>query len=200
MQYRDCACTDMKIISTEWSAAVSNTTDASFIGPTPGPTTPLSSDPMDIFSLFFDSTLVELIVTETNTYAKLCLESEGKQTTWSTTEEKIQASFGFQILMGLNHKPEIRDYWSRDELPHYAPIASRISRDRYEEISRYIHFVDNESLPKRGEPGFHRLQKILPVLTHLKGRFLAAYNPHQQNAIDEAMVSFKGKSVKCGVC
>ena len=172
---------------------MSNTTDTSFIGPTPGPTTPLSDDPMEIFSLFFDSTLVGLIVTETNKYAKLCLETEGKQTTWSTTEEEIRAYFGFQILMGLNHKPEIRDYWSRDELLHYAPIASRISRDKFEEISRYIHFVDNESLPKRGEPGFHRLQKILPVLAHLKGRFLAAYNPHQQNAVDEAMIPFKGK-------
>ena len=98
------------------------------------------------FPFLFDSTLVGVIVTETIKYAKLCLKSERMQTTWSTTKEEIQAYFGFQILIGLNHKPAIRDYWSRDELLHYASIASRISRDRFEEISRYRHFVDKESL------------------------------------------------------
>ena len=125
-------------------------------------------------------------------YAKLCLESEGKQSTWSSTEEDIRAYLGFYILMRFNHKPEVRDNWSRDEFLHYAPIASRIARDRFEEISRYLHFVSNDTLPKRDEPGYHRLQKVMPVLTHLKQKFLAAYNPHQQNAIDEAMIPFKG--------
>ena len=163
-----------------------------FTSPTPGPAIPVSCDPLELFSAFFDDTLIGLIVTETNKYAKLCLESEGKQSTWSSTEVEIRAYLGFHILMGLNHKPEIRDYWSRDEFLHYAPIASRISRDRFEEISRYLHFVSNNTLPKRDEPGYHRLQKIMPVLTYLKQNFLAAYNPHQQNAIDEAMIPFKG--------
>ena len=48
------------------------------------------------------------------------------------------------------------------------------------------------ALPKRGEPGYHRFQKIMPVLMHLKQKFLAAYNSHQQNAIDKAMIPFKG--------
>ena len=90
------------------------------------------------FLLFFDDTLT---VTE---YAKLCLESEGKQSNWHSTEEEIRAYLGFHILMGLNHKPEIRDYWSRDEFLYYALIASHISRDRFEEISRYFHFVSND--------------------------------------------------------
>jgi len=161
-----------------------------FTGPTPGPAIPVSRDPLELFSAFFDDTLIDLIVTETNKYAKLCLESEGKQSTWSSTEE-IRAYLGFHILMGLNHKPEIRDYWSRDKFLHYAPIASRISRDRFE-ISRYLHFVSNDTLPKRDEPGYHRLQKVMPVLTRLKQKFLAAYYPHQQNVMDEAMIPFKG--------
>ena len=82
-----------------------------FIGPTLGPAIPVSCDPLELFSAFFDDTLIGLIVTETNKYAKLCLESEGKQSTWSSTEVEIRAYLGFHILMGLNHKPEIRDYW-----------------------------------------------------------------------------------------
>ena len=75
--------------------------------------------------------------------------------------------------------------------------SSHISRDRFEEISHYLHFVSNDTLPKRGKPGYHRLQKIMPVLMHLKQKFLAAYNPHQHNAVDEAMIPFKGTQHLC---
>ena len=48
----------------------------------------------------------------------------------------------------------------------FFPIADRITRDRFEEITRYLHFVDNDSLP-RGEEGYSRLQKVDPVITAL---------------------------------
>ena len=93
------------------------------------------------------------------------------------------------IVMGVNRLPEIRDYWSRDEKLHN---ASRISRDRFEEISRYLHFTDNTTLPARDEPAYHRLQKVLPMITELQRQFVEAYRPHAQNSIDEAMIPFKG--------
>ena len=83
------------------------------------------------------------IVRETNRYAAQCLD--GRPTTWTTTDEEVRAYFGFCILMGLVREPEIRDYWSNDDTFHYSPIAGRISRRRLEEISRYLHFVDNSS-------------------------------------------------------
>ena len=52
---------------------------------------------------------------------------------------------------------------------------------------------------REAEPGYHRFQKIMPVLMHLKQKFLAAYNPHQQNAIDEAMIPFKGTEHLCKI-
>ena len=60
--------------------------------------------------------------------------------------EELRAFFGFCILMGINHLPSIDDYWSRDHHYHYAPIADRISRKRFRDISRYLHFVDNDDL------------------------------------------------------
>ena len=101
---------------------------------------------------------------------------------------------GFMILMGINHLPEIRDYWSVSEYFRYAPIAERISRDRFEEITRYLHFVDNDSLPARGEEGFSRTQKVDPVISALKNNFQSAYYPHCELSIDEAMIPFKGQS------
>ena len=96
--------------------------------------------------------------------------------------------------MGISKLPEIRDYWSVDPTFRYAPIADRITCDRFEEITRYLHFVDNDLLPSRSEEGYSRLQKVDPVITALKANFQAAYYPHCEISIDEAMIRFKGRS------
>ena len=160
-----------------------------FVQPT-GLVAESTGDPGDLFALFFTPEIARSIVAETNRYAALCLQ--GSSTTWTTDEEDIRAYFRFYILMGLVRLPEIRDYWSNSHTFHYAPIADRISRKRFEEISRYLHFVDKESLPARGAPGHHRLQHVKPIVDALRERFSAVYNPGCYLSVDEAMIPFKG--------
>ena len=157
-----------------------------------GPSCPLPQTPVEIFSLMFTPDIIGHIVTETNRYAAQCLEGTGRE--WTTDKREIRAYLGFCVLMGIVRLPEIRDYWSRDKRLHYAPIADRISRKRFEEVSRYLHFVDNTTLPKRGEPGFHRLQKVKGLLDMVRGRFKAVYRPYHCLSVDEAMIPFKGES------
>ena len=96
--------------------------------------------------------------------------------------------------MAVNHLPAAEDYWKRDPVYNYSPIASRISRDSYREIGRYLHFVDNTTLAPRGDPAYDRLGKIRPLITHLSSRFQAVYSPHRDIAVDEAMIKFQGRS------
>ena len=85
---------------------------------------------------------------------------------------------GFITLMSINKLPEIRDYWSTNDYLHYSPIADRITRDRFEQITQVFHFADNDTLPERGEEGFSRLQKVDTIISALKQNFQAAYYPH----------------------
>ena len=156
-----------------------------------GPRVPTSRDPLEMFSHFMDDTFLSNIVRETNRYAAQHTAPH-MHSTWETDLEELKAYLGFMIVMGLNHLPEIRDYWSTDRMLHNAFIATRISRDRFEEISRNLHFVDNRDLPLRDEPGYHRLQKVLPLIDAMKTKFQDNYHPHMQNSIDEAMIPFKG--------
>ena len=133
------------------------------------------------------------IVCETNRYAAQCLE--GTSTTWVTNDAEIRAYFGFYIYMGLMREPELRDYWSNDETFYYSQIASRISRLGFEEISWYLHSVDNSQLPPHGTPGHHRLQRVKPTIDALCRRCSAVYQPTVNLSVDEAMVPFKGKKV-----
>ena len=98
----------------------------------------------------------------------------------------MRAYFGFYIFMGLVREPEIRDYWSSDDVFHYSPIAGRISRIRFEEMSWYLHFVNIEELPLCGSPMYHRLQRVKPVID--------ALHSSANVSVDEAMVPFKCKS------
>ena len=152
---------------------------------------PLPQNPLDMFHLFFTLDIIRLITNETHRYAAQCLQGTNKH--WSTDEQEIEAYLGFCILMGIVREPEVRDYWSRDELLHYKPVAEKISRNRFEEISRYLHFVDNTSLPRRGEPQFHQLQKVKGLLNMIRTPFTAVYAPHCCLSVDEAMIPFKGK-------
>ena len=49
-------------------------------------------------------------------------------------------------------------------------------------------------LPSRDDVNFSRLQKVDPVIDHLKEKFKSVYYPHCDVSIDEAMIPFKGRS------
>lgn len=181
----------------EWTNEPSQVIVEPFTQPT-GPTIQLGSDPLEVFTSLFTPALVEHMVLETNKYAALCLTSthqgEGPVPTWETDAAEIRAYLGFAILMGFNKVPDLYDYWSTNPIFHYFPVASRISRKRFLEIQRFLHFTDNETIIPRGDPGYDRLAKVRPVIEALQKSFLESYRPHRENSIDEAMVKFKGRS------
>jgi hypothetical protein len=114
---------------------------------------------------------------------------------WSqVTVPELQAYMGFMILMGIIHMPSIYDYWKKDDIYHYSPVASRISRDRFFELHRYLHFADNDVLAPPGDPRYNKLGKIQPVLDRLREVFRSVYCPSQNVIVDEAMIPFKGRS------
>ena len=118
-----------------------------------------------------------------------------KFTQWTpTTVPELQSYMGFMILMGIVHLPSIYDYWKKDEVYHYSPVASRISRDRFFELHRYLHFADNSSLRNPGDSGYDKLGKVRPVIDRLTEAFRSVYCPPKNVSVDEAMIPFKGRS------
>ncbi|KAL5469202.1 hypothetical protein EMCRGX_G030426 [Ephydatia muelleri] len=112
---------------------------------------------------------VEHIASQTNPYAKEALSPVQYSTSaWQdTTADEIGAFFGMNILIGLVQMPSIEDYWKTDKHFHYQPIAARISKKRFKDLSRFLHFTPKPE-KKKGEAGFDRLGKIRPVINMLK--------------------------------
>ena len=133
------------------------------------------------------------MVEETNRYASACLGDRSE--TWTAvTADELCAYMGFMILMGLVKLPSLRDYWKKDRVFHYPPIADLISRDRFLAIHRYLHFTNNETLSTPGSHDYDKLGKIRPIITAISERFAAIYEPGKNISIDEAMIPFKGRS------
>ena len=159
-----------------------------------GPAVPISASILNTFRLFFTAAVMSTVIEQTNLYARQVLGDNGISSWTDVTESEILAFLGFAILMGINQLPSLVDYWKKDPYFRYSPIADRISRDRFLQIWKYLHFVDNTTLPDRSNPEYDRLCRVRPVIDIILEACKSNYRPHQYQSIDEAMIAFKGRS------
>ena len=153
-----------------------------------GPAITVPDNVRDVFRLIFTADIVEHIVIETNRYAQRIMGAAFYEKWERVRPADIFAYFCIMVMMGLVQLPNLHDYCKKDSLFYCPAIAEHMSRDRFLQIHKYLHFVDNDSVVPPGEPNYDRLCKVRPVLDMIEDRFATIYHPHQQCAIDEAMV------------
>lgn len=153
-----------------------------------------NSNAIDIFKLFFNDDLINLIVHETNVYANQVLQStrisrNSRLNNWTdTNSQEIQVFFGIFIWMGLNVRPALSDYWSNDPLYKNDFISNLMKRNRFELLMRMLHFNDNQ-IPNQND----KLVKIRPFLTLLKNNIQSVYSVGENMVIDESMIAWRGR-------
>ena len=130
------------------------------------------------------ATFMKSIVFQTNLYAT----QEGKNFVHVSLSELLN------LLMGIKKLPSYSDYWSSCEALHDAYILSLMSVKRFSWILGHLHLNDNSLQPKRGDDKFHKLYKIRPLIIHLSERFLSVFRLGKNQAVNESMVKFKGRS------
>jgi len=68
--------------------------------------------------------------------------------------------------MGLVSTPRYKMYWSREL--HFPAIADVMSRNKFEELTKYIHFKDNsQTVTNRDDNNYDRFYKVRPLLNML---------------------------------
>ena len=124
-----------------------------------GTSVQLPHDPLGIFSLFFDDSMVGMIVEETNRYAEQCLQETNKQ--WSTNAEEVRAYLGFLIFMRLDDKLPARGEDGFSRLQKVDPIISAL-KERFKR-AYYPHSqlsVDEAMIPFKGRSS---MKQYLPM-------------------------------------
>lgn len=98
-------------------------------------------------------------------------------------------TIGIYFLMGIVQMPNVTSYW--EYATRYEPIASVMSRPRFEKLVTVLHFEDNNMVPD--EQKKDKLWKIRKWLDALRQKFLAI-PAEESHSVDEIIVPFKGRS------
>jgi len=146
--------------------------------------------PVDFFRRFVDDDIIQLLVCQTNLYAK-----QMKLKHWNDTDEsEIKSFVGMLIAMGLHDLPRTELYWSSARLFRVTPIAHIMPVKRFKKIRQAIHVNDNSTAPKRGDPNYDKLYKLRPLIDGINERFQSQCIQTTSQSVDEGMIAFKGRS------
>ena len=88
--------------------------------------------------------------------------------------------------MGLVKLPSIRDYWRSDEVGQLF-VQWHMTRDRFEEVWRNLHFSDNNDNSTEGD----KAGRIRPIIAHLNFCYQNVADNEACQIIDEHMIKSK---------
>ena len=159
---------------------------------TPGPTQQFTdrTTALEFFTKYFTDDVWNLLVTKTNRYAHANVSSGPHSRAWNdVTIDEMKAFIGMLILFGIIKLPRLEMFWQNtNEYIGTPGIAGIMSRNRFEQIFRFLHLADNAC-----DPGNDKLYKVRRFTTLLTTQFQSLYTLHQQVTVDEAMIPFKGR-------
>ncbi|KAK8376085.1 hypothetical protein O3P69_008660 [Scylla paramamosain] len=113
--------------------------------------------PLEYFKHFFDDDLLQMIIDESNLYA-----TQERGSSLNLTVEELEQFIGTVLYSTIFHLPRTRMYWKKSSWVQQ--IAEVFSRNRWEEIKKYIHFNDNSNMPAPTDETRDKLFNTLPAL------------------------------------
>ena len=176
----------MDVVEREWSREIKWRRDIDF-NENPGinvNTRDLKSC-LDFFSLFFTPEVWQLLVSQTNLHAEQKRGLRESSVWYPVTVDEMKAWLSLYLDMGLVTKPSISSYWSTEVVLSSPFFPSVMSRTRFLQILRYLHFADNTLTPAPDSEGYNKLYKIQSFLDAVVARFQEVYKPERQLAMDD---------------
>lgn len=167
---------------------------------TPGPQVVMDRmySPLQLFQLFFSTSVIDTIVTNTNSYGKMRMSEDGKKFAWVPLKAHEMYSFiALVIYMGLLSGKNILDYWSRKKIYSLPFPKSVMSRSRFNAIAWNLHLCDlkedRANALKKGTRDHDRLFKIKPLYTDIINACKTYFHPNRQLSVDERMVATRAR-------
>jgi len=140
--------------------------------------------PTTLFELFFDDEIVDVIVVNTNNYAR---QDKGNHV-FTTNADEIRTFLAVLLISGYSTLLGGTMYWEANPDSHNEAVAESMSRNRFDDLMRFLRVSDNANLDSAD-----RCTKVRPLYTMLNERCLQFYQSQQQLSIDESMVPYFGR-------
>ena len=161
---------------------------ANYTGTLPPPPIDIELQPIDYFNSMFGEESINLLKDQSNLYSVQM--NPNRPLGLSDTE--IRQFLGILIMTGIYSFPEQRFFWSNTT--RVESIASVMSQDRFLQIKKYLHVVDNSLQLDPNDPGYDRAFKVRPLLNNVKENFRKIPKEEKLSA-DEQIIPFKGRSI-----
>lgn len=141
-------------------------------------------NPLTIFEKIFDEEVMTMIVKYTQTYA-----AQKNVHGFKVSVNELKTFFGILLLTVYHSVARERSYWSLDEDLSVPIVSKDMSRNRFQEIKKYLHFCDNLAAEQTSDKMF----KVRPLADILVKKFLQWGVFHRDLSIDESMVKYFGR-------
>lgn len=146
------------------------------------PTVENQMNPMELFGLFFNESLVADLCHFTNLYA-----SQNNRM-GDVKKSEMWCFLVVLILSGYNQLPRKHMYWENSSDTKNDLVRNAISRDRFRFIMQNIHCCDNNNLRAND-----KFAKIRPFIKALNTTFLEFAPLEEAHSIDESMIPYFGR-------
>lgn len=139
--------------------------------------------PVEVFDRIFDAEVYDLILSNTQLYA-----GQNNRHGFMLDREDLRRFLGILILSGYHRLPRERQYWSYDEDLGVPIVARSMSRNRFLDIKRNLHLVDNSLASTSNDKMF----KVRPLVECINQKFCQNGVLHEDISIDESMIKYYG--------
>ncbi|KAB0805176.1 hypothetical protein PPYR_02146 [Photinus pyralis] len=137
---------------------------------------------LDMFYLFFDDELWQMITNFTNLYAVQ------HNRNGDISIDEIKCFFGVLIYSGYTSVSRRSLYWENCSDAHHNIVYEAISRNRFNFIMQNLHCNDNTHLDLH-----NKFSKINPLLNHLSQKFIEHAPLQENHSVDEFMIPYFGR-------
>lgn len=112
---------------------------------------------LQCFLLFFDDTVINLIIDNSNKYATYC-----NRHNLSLGKSDLLKFIGIMILTGYHSLPKIENYWSKDEDKEIILVRKTMLKNKFKNIKQNLHLSDNKNLDFTDK--FAKLRPVFNIL------------------------------------
>ena len=154
---------------------------------------PEESKELEYFLAFFDHEIISIALRESNAFYQqfvsegLVKNSTKQKSFVDLTSEELYSFLALVLAMSHCKKQALLiDYWAVDEIIDTPRFQKYMTRQRFGQILRFLHFEDNNNASDQD-----RFWKIRNIFTKLVAKFSKFYKLNQNLGIDESLALFK---------